>query len=67
MAVSVTLKAVVMKVSVFLMSRPFDSFHPLSAELAGKVTVSQRNDIHGDFFLAPSAVVCYLLVCHNSK
>lgn len=48
-----------MKVSVFLMSAPFDS---LSAELAGRVTVSRRNNIGGYFFLAPSALafVIYL-------
>lgn len=58
-AVFVAPKAVFMKVSVFLMSAPFDS---LSAELAGRVTVSRRNNIGGYFFLAPSALafVIYL-------
>lgn len=49
-AVFVAPKAVFMKVSVFLMSAPFDSFNSLSAELAGRVTVSRRNNIGGYFF-----------------
>lgn len=67
-AVSVALKAVVMKVSVFLMSRPFDSFRPLSAESAGKVTVSQRIDIRRDFFWLPLplfVIYLYVIIVNN--
>lgn len=66
-AVYVALKAVFMKVSVFLMSAPFDN--SLSAELARRVIASpgalNRNIIRGYFILAhsPLAFVYLLFTC----
>lgn len=66
-AVYVPLKAMFMKVSVFLMSAPFDN--SLSAELARRVIASHgalnRNIIRGYFFMAhsPLAFVYLLFTC----
>lgn len=60
----VALKVVFMKVSVFLMSAPFDN--SLSAELAGRQTAILE-DIFFWLALPLPLFICYLLVCHYGK